>query len=168
LSLFWALAVEAMNKPKSVKLRVDLPYHLEVGGESMWADDLGNNRYQIKNIPFYAYGLNFEDIVFAEAESEELKPEIKKLLEESGHQTIRVIFTGDTSKEENIKTIEAIRNEHVGYEGNNHSQFALNVTPEGDYNQLYDALEELEEKKVLSFETCEARVEGSFDDESPE
>jgi hypothetical protein len=163
-----ALAIKTMNETKSVKLRIDLPHHWAIGGESMWADDLGNNRYQIKNIPFYAYGLNFDDIVFAEAESEEFKPEIKKLIEASGHQTIRIIFTGDTSKDENIKTIESIRTEHVGYEGKNDSEFALNVTPEGNYNQLYDALEELEAKKVLSFETCEARVEGSFDDEPPE
>ena len=134
----------------------------------MWADDLGDNKYQIKNIPFYAYGLNYDDIVYAEAESEDLKPEIKRLIEASGHQTLRVIFTGDTDKEENISTLEAIRTEHIGYEGLNDSQFALNVTPKGDYNQLYDALEELEEKNVLSFETCEARVEGSFDDEPPE
>lgn len=134
----------------------------------MWADDLGNDNYQIKNIPFYAYGLNYDDIVYAEAESENLKPEIKRLIKASGHQTLRVIFTGDTTKEENISTLESIRTEHVGYEGINESQFALNVTPEGDYNQLYDALEKLEEKNILSFETCEARVEGSFDDEPPE
>ncbi|MFZ6820073.1 DUF4265 domain-containing protein [Undibacterium sp. Ji22W] len=157
-----------MSNPKSVKLRVDLPHHWAIGGESMWADDLGDNKYQIKNIPFYAYGLNYDDIVLAEAESEEFKPEIKKLLEASGHRTLRIMFTGDKTKEENIKTIESIRTEHIGYEGLNDNQFAVNVTPEGNYNQLYDALEELEEKKFLSFETCEARVEGSFDDVPPE
>ena len=157
-----------MSKPESVKLRIDLPHHWAIGGESMWADDLGNNKYQIKNIPFYAYGLNYGDIVYAEAESEDLKPEIKRLIEPSGHQTLRVIFTGDTSKEVNINTIESVRTEHVGYEGLNDNQFALNITPEGDYNRLYDALEELEEKGILSFETCEARVEGGFDDEPPE
>jgi hypothetical protein len=156
-----------MNIPKSVKLRIDLPHHWEIGGESMWADDLGGNKYQIKNIPFYSYGLNFDDIVFAEAESEEFKPEIKKLIKSNGHRTLRVIFTGDKSKEENIKILESIRTEHVGFEGRSDIQFSLNITPEGDYNQVYDALEELEEKMILSFETCEARVEGSFDDEPP-
>jgi hypothetical protein len=156
-----------MNIPKSVKLWIDLHHHWEIGGESMWADDLGDNKYQIKNIPFYAYGLNFDDIVFAEAESEEFKPEIKRLLKPSGHRTLRIIFTGGASKEENIKILESIRTEHVGYEGRSDFQFSMNITLEGDYNQTYDALEKLEEKSILSFETCEARIEDSFDDDLP-
>lgn len=157
-----------MSDSKSVNIRVDLPNHWAIGGESMWADELGNNQYQIKNIPFYAYGLNYDDIVFAEAESDEFKPEIKGLIKASGHKTIRVAFIGDSSKEENIDVIESVRTEKIGYEGFNDHQFALNVTPEGDFDQLFAALEALEEKNVLIFETCEARVEGSFDDAEPE
>lgn len=153
-----------MNNEELVKIRVDLPNHLAIGGESMWAKNLSNGHYQIKNIPFYAYGLNFDDIVIAKAASDDLKPEIISLAKSNGHQTLRIIFTDDLGKEEHIEIIESIRTEHIGYEGMNSNHFALNVTPEGDYNALYDALEALEEKEILSFETCEARVDGSFDD----
>jgi hypothetical protein len=153
-----------MSNEESIKIRVDLPNHYAVGGESMWAKSLGNNQYQIKNIPFYAYGLNFDDVVFAEAESDEFKPEAKSLIKANGHKTIRVIFTDDRSQEEHIELIESIKTQYIGYEGMNENLFALNVTPEGDYNSLYDSLALLEEKKVLSFETCEAKYERSFDD----
>jgi len=130
----------------------------------MWADDLGNGNYQIKNIPFYAYGIHYDDIVFAMATSTEEKPEIKKLVKANGHQTLRILFIDDETKEEHIKIIESIRTKHIGYEGMSDNLFALNVTPEGDFDGLHDALELLEKRGILHFETCEARVEGGFDD----
>gem|GEM_PF-6499980 len=54
----------------------------------------------MRNTPFYAYGINFKDIVIAKAESEELRPSISKIHEYSGHKTLRVIFLDDTSEAE--------------------------------------------------------------------
>jgi hypothetical protein len=45
------------------QVHIDLPNHWAVGGEAMWARALGGNRYRIENVPFYAYGLNFYDVV---------------------------------------------------------------------------------------------------------
>jgi len=153
-----------MSKEQLTKIWVELPNHLEISGESMWAEYLGNNQYKIKNIPFYAYGLNYNDIVIAEAESEELKPVIKTLVKYSGHETIRVIFLQDQNKIESKNIIDSIIDDHIGYEGKNEIEFTLNVTPKGNYNSLYDELEKLEKNGILSFETCETRVENSFDD----
>ena len=35
----------------------------EVDTESPWALDLGNDQYQLKNFPFFFYGLSYDDIL---------------------------------------------------------------------------------------------------------
>ncbi len=65
------------------KVHVDLPNHWAIGGESMWAEPLGNDLYKIENVPFYAYGLNYQDTVRATPESEDQIPEIRELVKKS-------------------------------------------------------------------------------------
>jgi len=154
-----------MTQNTLVKLHVDLPNHWSVGGESMWAKPVGENLYQLKNIPFFSYGLNYDDVVKAIADSADLKPEILEVVEVSGHQTLRVIFSDNKSKEEHIEVIKSIITKHIGYEGWNDDLFTINVTPSGNYNDLFDKLDKLESQNILSFETCEQWIEGSFDTE---
>ncbi len=33
--------------------------------ETLWATSLGDDKYQIDNSPFWAYGVSWEDVVFA-------------------------------------------------------------------------------------------------------
>jgi len=40
----------------------------------------------------------------------------------------------------------------------------LDLQPDGDYQAIFDKLDELMEKDFLGFETCDSRIEGSFDD----
>jgi Domain of unknown function (DUF4265) len=57
--------------------------------ESLWAVDLGDNTYQIDNIPFYVVGLSSNDIVTAQISSGQL--EFSKILVQSDHSTLRVV-----------------------------------------------------------------------------
>ncbi len=68
-----------MSEDDLTKIHVDLPNNEDVGGESLWAEELGNNLYRLRNVPFNAYGLNFHDVVYAKSESDELKPSILKV-----------------------------------------------------------------------------------------
>lgn len=40
----------------------------------------------------------------------------------------------------------------------------LDLAPDGNYQAVFDQLSALEKKGIIGFETCEARVVGSFDD----
>jgi len=153
-----------MDKEGLEKIHIDLPNHWAVGGESMWAEPLGNDLYKIENVPFYAYGLNFQDIVRATSDSDELKPEIRELIMLSGHRTFRIFFNKEVNKEKQEKILESFRKLHVSYERADKIYVALDMKPEGDYQAVFDKLEEHEKQDVLGFETCEARIEGSFDD----
>ncbi|AHM59309.1 hypothetical protein D770_05210 [Flammeovirgaceae bacterium 311] len=149
------------------KIHIDLPNHWAIGGESMWAEPLGNDLYKIENVPFYAYGLNYQDIVRATPEPDEQIPEIRELIESGGHRTFRILFKKEVDKEQQEKILDSFRELHVTYERANKTYVALDMKPEGDYQSIFDKLDEYEKQNVLGFETCEARIERSFDD-SPE
>lgn len=152
-----------MNEEGLEKIHIDLPNHWAIGGESLWAEPLGNDLYKIENVPFYAYGLNFHDIVRATADSDELKPEIRELIETSGHRTFRLFFKKHIHKERQTEIIETFKELHVSCERANDIYIALDMKPAGNYQAVFDKLEELEQDDVLGFETCEARIQGSFD-----
>ncbi|QHL86991.1 DUF4265 domain-containing protein [Nibribacter ruber] len=153
-----------MNEEGLEKIHIDLPNHWVVGGESMWAEPLGNDLFQIENVPFYAYGLNFKDIVRATSDSEELKPEIRELIKPSGRRTFRICFKSQVSREQQEVILESFFEHHVSYERADDIYVALDMKPEGDYQAVFDKLESYQEQYFIGFETCEARVEGSFDD----
>ncbi len=147
-----------------VRIHIDLPNHWAIGGESMWAEPLGNDLYKIENVPFYAYGLNFHDIVRATPDSEGTIPEIRELVETSGHRTFRLFFHKDISKEQQVEILDSFKDLSVSYERANDIYVALDINPDGKYQSVFDKLEHYLEQDLLGLETCEARIEGSFDD----
>ena len=153
-----------MSEEGLEKIHIGLPNHWAIGGESMWAEPLGNDLYKIENVPFYAYGLNFHDIVRATSDSDELKPEIRELIESSGHRTFRVFFKKHVERNQQEEILNSMKDLTISYERANSIYFALDMQPEGDYQAVFDRLDELEQQNLLGFETCDARVEGSFDD----
>lgn len=130
----------------------------------MWAEELGSDLFRIRNVPFFAYGLNFHDVVRATADSPDLKPEIREVVESSGHKTLRILFPKSVERDEQVKLLDSLKEHEAYYERATATHVAIDVEPEGSYNDVYDQLQEWEEAGLLSFETCEARVEGSFDD----
>ncbi|MEM9907888.1 MAG: DUF4265 domain-containing protein [Cyanobacteria bacterium P01_D01_bin.44] len=147
-----------------VKLHIDLPNHWAIGGESLWAAPLGSDLYRIENVPFFAYGLNYLDIVHATPDSEDLKPEIRRVVTPSGHRTYRVIFDAKIDREEQVKLLGSLEKLGATFERADATNVSIDIEPSGDHIEIYDQLDEYENQGYLSFETCEARVEGSFDD----
>ena len=141
------------------KIYIDLSNHWAIGGESFWATPLGNDLFRLENIPFYAYGLNFHDVVRATADSNEHKPEIREVIEPSGHRTFRVYFEKAVNREKQEQILDSMRNLTVSYERANEIYFSLDMEPEGDYQAVFDKLDELERNNILGFETCDARIE---------
>ncbi|HET6160752.1 MAG TPA: DUF4265 domain-containing protein [Dongiaceae bacterium] len=60
--------------------------------ETLWADDLGGDRYRLDNCPFYASGVSWNDVVYAPYDLDEEFPTFRSVLEKSGNRTIRVIL----------------------------------------------------------------------------
>ena len=152
-----------MEEGKLVKVVVDLPNHWAATGESKCAKPLGDNLYELRNSPFYAYGLNYEDVVYAVSPTEGKKPLVIRIARRSGNRTLRVRFGSESIKSERLLLLKGLDKFKVSWEGADHKLFSLTIPPDGDYQATCDQLWDWEQAGLLQYETCEAQVEGSFD-----
>ena len=104
-----------MNNEGLDKIHIDLPNHWAIRGESFWATPLGNNLFRLENIPSYTYGLNFHDIVKATSDSDDLIPEIRELVELSGHRTFRVFFEKNIDRQSQEKILDSMKELTISY-----------------------------------------------------
>ena len=145
------------------KVVVDLPNHWGTGGESIWAKALGADLYEIRNVPFYAYGLNFADVVRAIEPAPDKKPVIAELVRASGHRTLRVSFCDSFEESDRPDLLRSLNELQAHFETADAKFFAIDVEPEGNYRAVCDRLARWEAQGILEYETCEPRVAGSFD-----
>jgi len=146
------------------KVYIDLPHHWATGGESMWALPLGGDLYEIRNTPFYAYGINWGDIVRAHAQDSTLKPEVREVVAPSGNKTLRVFLNKGLSQTDQDAILSSLQYLDISWERADDHYVAIDIHPEADYQAVCDKLMELEQEGTLVYETCEAREAGSFDD----
>jgi hypothetical protein len=153
-----------MESKDLTKIRIDLPNHCATGGESLWAKPVGVDTYEVRNTPFHAYDINFLDIVEARSTDPNLKPAVVRVVKRSGHRTLRVRFSDSGPASERVAQLESLAVLKVSFEGKNDTFFAIDVEPDGNYDAVCSQLAAWEKAGVLEYETCEARIEGSFDD----
>lgn len=153
-----------MTSDTGVKVHVALPNHAEIGGETFWADQVGDTLYRIANVPFWAYGLNYRDIVRATPDSDGILT-VDEVTEPSGHRTLRLMFCDDVGAEQRNELLGQVYQPNaVTFERANENLIAIDVAPDADYLSVFDQLEAWADSGLLEFETCHPRVEGSFDD----
>ena len=153
-----------MTDEELTKVHIDLPNHWGTGGESLWARAMGGDRYRIENIPFYAYDLNLGDIVEARAAAPDLKPEVARIVERSGHQTLRVFFAEAVADGARLTYLQSLADLQVSFERATGRYVALDLKPGVETERVRARLDRAQEDGILEYETCEARVPGSFDD----
>jgi len=134
----------------------------------MWARPVGGNAYELDNVPFHAYDLNYLDVVEAVAQSPERKPSVVRVLRRSGHRTLRLFFNKATPDSERVPLLASLKTLGASFEGADERYFALDIEPKGNYEAVRARLDEWASQGILDYETCEARVPGSFDDKPSE
>lgn len=132
------------------------------GGESMWAKEIEGDLYAVRNLPFFAFGLNFGDVVLA-PEIAGLR-EVQAVVRSSGHRTLRLVFGDHVTQPEQRLYLDALQKLGGTYERGTKRLVAIDVPPGADFDAMLVTLDRSEAAGELSFETCEARVTGSFDD----
>lgn len=98
--------------------------------KTLWATKVGEDRYQIDNSPFYAYGVSWQDIVSAPFDQNEDFPTFQKIVSKSGHRTVRVIFDppvedGNASDQ----LLQGLVSRGCTYEGANRGYMSIDVPP---------------------------------------
>jgi hypothetical protein len=152
------------QKESLTKVYVDLPHHWATGGESIWALSLGGDLYEIRNAPFYAYGINWGDIVRADNNDPTLKPEVREVVAPSGNKTVRVCLNKELCQTDQDAMLSSLQYLDISWERADDYYVAIDIHPEADYQAVCDKLMELEQEGKLEYETCEAREAGSFDE----
>lgn len=114
----------------------------EVDIETPWALSLGNNRYQLKNFPFFYYGISYNDIFEALPRyDDDPRPYLTKVISKSGHKTVRVIFEASIKDSEESRAILTKLSEMgCGYEGNGATFFVVNIQPHCDFSAVCEFL----------------------------
>lgn len=114
----------------------------EVDIETPWASSLGNNRYQLKNFPFFYYGISYDDILEAVPRyDDDPRPYLTKIITKSGHKTVRIILEASIADSEEARAILAKLSEMgCGYEGNGATFFVVNIQPHCDFSAVCDFL----------------------------
>ncbi len=126
-------------------------------GESMWAEDLGNDLYRLRNSPFYLYGYSFNDIVYAKFDPSIEKRVIQNTHELGGHSTYRIMITENTQTTRFEELLELLDQEHAYFEGVDDKYFAIDVEPQANIQKVLKLLNLGVTEKIWEFE--EANLE---------
>jgi hypothetical protein len=124
-----------------------------VDGESFWAKPLGDDLYELNNVPFRAYDLHAFDIVRAIAPQPDRIPEIVAVVRRSGHKTLRVLIEESTPSDEASRLLETLNTMKPFYEQASQRFYAFDVEPEVDYQAVCDQLWQWEQEGLLQYET---------------
>jgi hypothetical protein len=91
-----------------VPLEQDEDGYPPVGSERLWARQVGEGRYQIENIPFFARELAWGDIVSAGSEegADEDVLRYQQVLHSSGHSTFRILVHDESQVPEVCRLLE--------------------------------------------------------------
>ena len=137
-------------------VKVTIPLHPDAwhgkATETVWSESVGGDKYRIANVPFFATGLSYGDVVTAQIESEALV--LREIVLRSGHSTYR-LFLSDAAFFETteFKNFWApLAREGCTFERATERLFAVDVPPRADIHKVYASLERGEEKGVWSFE----------------
>lgn len=117
--------------------------------ETLWAQTLGGDRYKLRNIPFYTYGVSCDDIVSAKLTDGLLMA--NAIVERGGHSTYRLLIT-PMLEEQFLRRWPALEALGCGYEGATSRYIAVDVPPSADISAVEQELLRGESEGVWNFE----------------
>jgi hypothetical protein len=137
-----------------VKVAVNLPpsdWHAHAL-ETMWAEHIGHDRYRLQNVPFYAYGLSFDDLLKAKEIGGQLI--VQDVIERSGHSTYRMFLAKGVNVDDErfLKMWRPLEKLGVTYEQANERLLGLDVPKSTDIQQTYELLQRGEAAAMWDFE----------------
>jgi hypothetical protein len=135
-----------------VKVTIPLPEDNLAGAasESVWAEPQGDGTYRVKNVPFYAKGISFDDLVKAEPKDDVLM--FKGVVRRSGHSTYRIFANDGRTAPDVVALVETLKKMHCDIEPATDKLVGVDVLPEADIHKVYATLEEAERAGKIDFQ----------------
>jgi len=136
-----------------VKVLVEYVEDGEERTERLWAKPVGPDLFEIRNTPWFVYGLNWGDVVHCASLSDTEVPRVLTVAGRSGHKTLRVIFNPErVSDERQASILTRLNDMDAFYERFNERCVALDVEPTADYEAVFSYLAQLADAAELIFE----------------
>ena len=131
--------------------------------ETRWAFRLGKNRYRLDNLPFFTYGISWQDVI--ETKQREGFNEFVRIIEKSGNRTVRVILDKPANESETMEQVlDGLSEIGCNYERMTQRYIVVNVSPEVELDQVRDYLIESEQQ----WEYADPTYEELYPDEDDE
>jgi hypothetical protein len=132
-----------------VKVTIDLKDDV-YGVETLWATQLGDGCYPLRNVPFLAYVFSEDDVVNAADDAGRLM--VVDVARRSGHSTYRVFLPQSTDEAAFDPLWKPLADLGCTYERANTRLIAIDVAPTTDVYAVYEVLERGEQAKQWAFE----------------
>ncbi len=101
--------------------------------ETLWAFELGDQRYKLDNSPFYAYGVSWGDTVLAPLDEVEGLPTFHSVVSKCGNRTVRIMFDPPVvTGNESDTVLQGLVGLGCDFEGANPRYIVLNIPPAVD------------------------------------
>jgi hypothetical protein len=135
-----------------MKIRVVLPedaWH-KVEAEWLWAERIEDSIYALRNVPFYAMGLSYDDRVKVEDSGGTLT--MLGVVSRGGHSTYRIFAKGGHENPHVQALLKKLNELHCDIEVGTKNLIAVDVLPQADIRQVYAVLEEAEHAGIIDFQ----------------
>jgi hypothetical protein len=96
--------------------------------ETLWATSVGGDNYRLDNSPFWAYGVSWEDVVFAPLSNDDGFPTFRSVVTKAGNRTVRVFFEPPIEEgNESDSVLQGLVSLGCSYEGMNPKYVSVNI-----------------------------------------
>jgi len=139
-------------EPEMRKIRIALPEDAWHGVEAEWAwgKQIEDSIYALRNVPFYAMGLSYDDRVKVNDVDGTLC--LLGVVSRGGHSTYR-IFAKKGHENPRVQALLKKLNElHCDIEVGTKGLIAVDVLPEADIHKVYATLQKAEQAKIIDFQ----------------
>lgn len=142
----------SVNEDSLLKMHFDLQQDKvgwpPVAGESVWVKRLGDNLFQVENVPFFVMLIAYKDQVEGDFDGSVIQ--FRRHVKSSGYATIRVIFKTLEKQLELVRQLEEIRCEVEG--SPQYKLLAIGIPPGNSFKQAMDIIRGGYEKKWWEYE----------------
>ncbi|MDQ0065121.1 DUF4265 domain-containing protein [Chryseobacterium lathyri] len=123
----------------------------KIAEERLWIEQKSDSEYQIKNIPFFAPNLAFNDIISVEDDDGDFY--FEDIIKASEHSTIQIVMFDDTKIEDVLKSLEEFGCSWEGMDGQ--TIIAVDVPPSVNYSDIQEYLQKMLSDNVFDYkEAC--------------
>ena len=116
--------------------------------ELVWARPLGNNLFQVENVPEDIVDVNLHDVVKCKLVDDQL-PVIVEIVRVSGNRTLRVEFRHGAPMQDVADVIRTLQSQNVFYEQSGRWRYMFNIEPTMNYDSIRDSLKSREVQGLL-------------------